>query len=254
MCPDPRPYALRITRNGEDVEAIQRLRHEVFVAENLFCPGSSRDDGLDADEFDFVCSHLVVSETRTHTPVATYRAQSGREALRNLGYYSSREFDLSPMESLRPNILEVGRACIKRSHRSFAVLSLLWRGLATYARSLGCHFLLGCCTATAASTKAASKRFIDPDMISDTWWTKPIIAAPCEAASWLHSDWEMPKLLKAYLRLGAKICAPPALDTRLNTVDFLILLDLRHAKRYALRTERDLALDDPCLNSRRSRL
>jgi putative hemolysin len=37
----------------------------------------------------------------------------------------------------------------------------------------------------------------------------------------------IPKLLRAYLTLGAKICGPPALDTRFKTIDFLTLLDLR---------------------------
>jgi putative hemolysin len=35
-----------------------------------------------------------------------------------------------------------------------------------------------------------------------------------------------PKLLRAYLSLGAKICGPPALDRRFKTIDFLTLMDL----------------------------
>jgi putative hemolysin len=36
----------------------------------------------------------------------------------------------------------------------------------------------------------------------------------------------IPKLLRAYLALGAKICGPPALDRQFKTIDFLTLLDL----------------------------
>jgi putative hemolysin len=36
----------------------------------------------------------------------------------------------------------------------------------------------------------------------------------------------IPKLLRAYLALGAKICGPPALDRQFKTVDFLTFLDL----------------------------
>jgi putative hemolysin len=36
----------------------------------------------------------------------------------------------------------------------------------------------------------------------------------------------IPKLLRAYLTLGAKICGPPALDCQFKTIDFLTLLDL----------------------------
>ena len=36
----------------------------------------------------------------------------------------------------------------------------------------------------------------------------------------------MPKLLKTYLAIGARICAPPAWDREFGTIDFLTLLDL----------------------------
>jgi len=35
-----------------------------------------------------------------------------------------------------------------------------------------------------------------------------------------------PKLLRAYLSIGAKICGPPAVDREFKTIDFLTLLDL----------------------------
>jgi putative hemolysin len=37
----------------------------------------------------------------------------------------------------------------------------------------------------------------------------------------------VPKLLRAYLSIGAKICGSPALDQDFKTIDFLTLLDLR---------------------------
>jgi putative hemolysin len=36
----------------------------------------------------------------------------------------------------------------------------------------------------------------------------------------------IPKLLRAYLAVGAKICGPPALDTEFKTIDFLTLVNL----------------------------
>lgn len=38
---------------------------------------------------------------------------------------------------------------------------------------------------------------------------------------------KVPKLLRAYLAIGAKICGPPALDRGFKTIDFLTLLDLQ---------------------------
>ena len=36
-----------------------------------------------------------------------------------------------------------------------------------------------------------------------------------------------PKLLRAYLAIGAKICSEPAIDREFKTIDFLTLLDLQ---------------------------
>ena len=38
---------------------------------------------------------------------------------------------------------------------------------------------------------------------------------------------KVPKLLKTYLTIGARICAPPAWDRDFGTIDFLTLLDLK---------------------------
>ena len=37
---------------------------------------------------------------------------------------------------------------------------------------------------------------------------------------------KVPKLLKTYLALGAKICATPAWDREFGTIDFLTLMDM----------------------------
>ena len=92
---------------------------------------------LDADRFDAVCDHLLVEDKRSGEVVGTYRLQTGARAAQRHGYYSEREFDFTPFEPLRPHMLELGRACIHADHRSFTVLSLLWRGIRAYAEKIG---------------------------------------------------------------------------------------------------------------------
>jgi putative hemolysin len=38
-----------------------------------------------------------------------------------------------------------------------------------------------------------------------------------------------PRLLRAYLSVGAKICGPPAIDREFGTIDFLTLLDMENS-------------------------
>jgi putative hemolysin len=39
-------------------------------------------------------------------------------------------------------------------------------------------------------------------------------------------DVEIPKILQAYLSIGAKICSLPAIDRQFKTIDFLIISNI----------------------------
>lgn len=47
------------------------------------------------------------------------------------------------------------------------------------------------------------------------------------------SQVKVPRLLKAYLAIGARICSPPAWDRAFGTIDFLTLLDLEELSQAA---------------------
>ena len=81
--------------------------------------------------------------------VGTYRLQTGSTARANLGYYSEREFNFAPYDPLRDRMIELGRACIHREHRSMEVLYLLWRGIAEHAQGCGARYLIGCSSLTS---------------------------------------------------------------------------------------------------------
>jgi putative hemolysin len=84
----------------------------------------------DTDQFDAVCDHLIVEHPGSGKVVGTYRLQTGAVASANAGYYSEREFDFAPYRRLGDSVIELGRACVHRDHRSSELLYLLWRGIA----------------------------------------------------------------------------------------------------------------------------
>jgi putative hemolysin len=141
-------YRVRLAESVEDRDAACRLRFKVFNIELGEGLETSYRTGLDTDQFDLFCEHLLVEDKLETNParriVGTYRMQSGATAARNLGYYSEQEFSFAPYEPLRPGILELGRAAIDREHRTPEVLTLLWRGIAQYANDMGLRYLLGC--------------------------------------------------------------------------------------------------------------
>lgn len=219
-------YRALLASTDDERSAIYRLRFRVFNLELNEGLEASFTTGEDRDEFDAVCEHIYVHDQRTGEIVGTYRVQAGVTAARNLGYYSQREFVLTPFEPLRNQVLELGRACIDRDHRSFEVLNILWKGLAMFAQDINARYLLGCSSLTSQdpaegwSVYEQLKSFqSDPEL--RTVATPEFSMPPAQPLG----RTKVPKLLRAYLSVGAHICGTPGLDREFKTIDFLTLLD-----------------------------
>lgn len=229
-------YRIGMARGASQLRAAQALRFEVFNLELDEGLVQSYDTGLDADAFDAVCEHLIVTEDDTNQVVGTYRMQTGLRAREGLGYYSEREFDFTPFEAARAQIVELGRACIHQRHRNFAVLNLLWKGIAGYAKSQGARYLLGCSSLTSQDAAAGLAAYanLGRHLAPGPWLTVPRPEFACIAATPEASVPRIPRLLSAYLAVGARICGAPALDREFRTIDFLTWLDIEAPSVLAL--------------------
>ena len=162
-------------------------------------------------------------------------------AAMNLGYYSAQEFEFARYEPLRRDILELGRASIDREHRTPEVLTLLWRGIAQYANDMGFRYLIGCSSLNSKDPAEGWQMYRELERfhVSPEFETAPTPPYVCPieqpGANAQHDSnpgsglppTKVPKLLKTYLTIGARICAPPAWDREFGTIDFLTLLDLK---------------------------
>lgn len=222
-------YAVRLAVSAGEIEAAQRLRFKVFNLELEEGLPQSFATGLDADPFDAVCDHLIVEELPSGTIVGTYRLQTGIKAKEKLGYYSAQEFDLTPLEPYRNETVELGRACVDIQHRNLAVLGYLWRGIAEYAKSRNAHYLIGCSSLTSqipAEGAAAYAVLSRRHLASEPYRVNPLPGVACPMDQPAVKAPKIPKLLTAYLSMGATICGPPAIDREFKTIDFLTLHDL----------------------------
>lgn len=222
-------YTMRRVVASEDLRLAQALRFQVFNLELNEGLATSFATGLDADDFDAVCDHLLVENSKTGEVVGTYRMQSGLKAKQNLGYYSAQEFDFAPYEPVRAKIIELGRACVHKDHRNFAVLNLLWKGIARYAEEQGGHYLIGCSSLTSQDPAEGAALFqtFQPNLAPENLRTLPLPTCVCPLDKLAIPAPKAPKLLSAYLMIGAKICGAPAIDREFKTIDFLTLLDLK---------------------------
>ncbi|MDD5140211.1 MAG: GNAT family N-acetyltransferase [Verrucomicrobiales bacterium] len=227
----PANYAARLACHADEIRAAQALRFEIFNIELNEGLEQSYASGLDADPFDAVCDHLLIEHLPSRQIVGTYRLQTGVNAASKLGYYSALEFDFRPFATRRPQIIELGRACVHVQHRNLIVLGMLWKGIADYAKQRGGRYLLGCSSITSQDPAVGASAYSElcrKSLAPPQWRTRPLPEYDCPLDHLADEAVKIPKLLRAYMSVGAQICGPPALDRSFKTIDFLTLLDLEN--------------------------
>ena len=221
--------AVTLAHNKAEICEAQRLRYKVF-AEEMGAQLVSAASGLDQDEFDVVCDHLIVRDTRSDEVVGTYRILPPDRAAQIGGYYSEQEFDFTRLTYLRPGMVEIGRSCVHPDYRSGAVITLLWSGLADYLRHRDYDYLIGCASVSMSDgghAAASLYKKLSAEVLSPVEWRVfPRTPLPLER---LCNDGKVitPSLIKGYLRVGAYICGEPAWDAEFNCADFMMLLSVK---------------------------
>ncbi|NJC70902.1 GNAT family N-acetyltransferase [Planosporangium thailandense] len=213
-------YSVQLATEGDQVKAAQRLRHRVF-AEELGATLRSTTPGLDVDEFDVHCDHLIITEDGSGDVVGTYRMLPPGRTDR---LYADGEFHLSPLAPLRDVVVETGRSCVHPDHRTGAVINLMWAGIARYMYLSGRRWLAGCASvpvadATAVWHQVSARHLAPPALRVAPRRPWPLGRCPDGRVT-------VPPLLKGYLRLGAWVCGPPAYDPDFQVADLLVLLSL----------------------------
>ncbi|MEW6321614.1 MAG: GNAT family N-acyltransferase [Acidobacteriota bacterium] len=229
-----RRYEVRFARGEAELDAVFRLRFEVFNLELGEGLQASYATGRDVDEYDAGCHHLIVAQTEApDVPVGTYRMQTSEMAAAHRGFYSASEFDLSTLPaSLVDHAVEVGRACVAAPHRNTSVLFLLWKGLAQYVAFNGKRYLFGCCSVSTTDEAYGWRvyRHLQRDGHVDARWTlapRPGCALdPALSETPDDAPVSLPPLMRLYLRYGGRVIGAPAIDRRFATIDFFVVFDV----------------------------
>ncbi|MBO0677316.1 GNAT family N-acetyltransferase [Mycolicibacterium sp. S2-37] len=245
-------YSLLLSSDPTLIDAAQRLRHDVFTSEPGFAL-SGASDGRDADRFDEFCDHLLVREEESGELVGCYRMLPPPGAIAAGGLYTATEFDVTALDPLRPSLVEMGRAVVRRDHRNGAVVLLMWAGILAYLDRCGYDYVTGCVSVpvvTAGEPAGSQIRAVrdftrrrhaaPPDYRVHPY--RPVtvdgrglddIDPPVRVS--------VPPLMRGYLRLGAQICGEPAHDPDFGVGDFPALLDKRRADIRYLRRLRSVS-------------
>ena len=220
---------VELAAGAEAIRAAQALRYRVFGQE-LGAKLKTGHSGLDVDEFDDYCHHLLVRETSSGEVVGCTRLLNGEDARRLGRWYSQGEFDLGMIPSLPGRLLEVGRTCIAPQCRQGSAIAVLWSGIAGYIQLHRIDYLFGCASVplgehdyqAAAIMNRLRRQAMAPSDL------RVIPHAPLLNSNLPESvlDAPLPALLKAYVRLGARACGEACRDPEFDVGDVLMLLDV----------------------------
>lgn len=235
-------YCLRFAKTHKELDAVLKLRFEVFNLELSEGLDSSYLTERDEDGFDMTCHHLIVIDRTDDRIVGTYRLQISEMANVAGGFYSEGEyeFDDFPLQTLKESV-EIGRACVAKNHRNTRVLFLLWQGLAAYMKHNRKQYLFGCCSLCSQDEQEGWRMF--RHLRERNYLHKSLLLKAKLKCKHRETDFpkainevKIPKLFNSYLRFGAKVCSEPAIDREFKTIDFLVIFDAHEmdSKTYQL--------------------
>ena len=204
----------------------QALRYRVF-GEECGARLEGAELGLDCDGFDAHCSHLGVRDLASGELVATTRLLDHSTARRLGRFYSEGEFRLHGLARLDGPTLEIGRTCVAAAYRNGATIAVLWGALAEILNEGDYRYLMGCASipmrdggiqARAVMQRLRERHLCTEHLRAEPRQPLPPLNVPDNLTA------ELPPLLKAYMRLGAKICGEPCWDPDFQVADVFILL------------------------------
>jgi len=171
----------------------QALRYRVFSSE-FDAQLNGAEFGLDMDDFDIHCRHIGVRDLATGELVATTRLLDHLTAKQLGRFYSEGEFALHGLADINEPVLEIGRTCVAPAYRNGGI-----------------------------QARAIMQRLRDSHLSTELLHAEPRTPLP-ELELPDNVTAQLPPLLKAYMRLGAKICGEPCWDPDFQVADIFILL------------------------------
>lgn len=231
-------YSLLLTTDPTFIEAAQRLRYEVFSTEPGFA--LRNDDALDSDRFDEHCDHILVRDDESEDLVGCYRMLPPPGAIAARGLYTATEFDVRALDPLRPSMVEMGRAVVRKDHRNGAVILMMWAGILAYLDRCRYDYVVGCVSVPThgAGPVGSELRGVRDFALSRhrapaEYTVRPYRPVILDGRTLDDIDpperTTIPPLMRGYLRLGAQVCGEPAHDPAFGVGDFPAILDKRRA-------------------------
>ena len=232
--------SVRLAKSEDEIVASQRLRYRVFYEEMSATPTSEMQaNRRDYDDYDNMCDHLLVLDLdrgdNASGVVGTYRLLRREPAAAHDGFYTAKEFDISPLEAYAGAILEVGRSCVDVEYRSGPTMQLLWRGIAGYIAHHEVAILFGCASFPGTNPEEHAEVMsylhhfhLAPPALRPTALPERYVSTnfmPASKVDRHRARSGVPPLIKGYIRLGGVVGEGAVIDEQFDTTDVCIVVN-----------------------------
>ncbi|WP_380052550.1 GNAT family N-acetyltransferase [Falsihalocynthiibacter sp. SS001] len=222
-------YSVRVAQTDEDLAAAQLLRFRAFVDQD---PQAA---GVDADDFDARCTHIMVEENASGALVCCFRLLDLNSSEIEASY-SAQFYELSGLREFDGPMVEMGRFCIDPACQDADILRVAWGAMARYVDERGVKLLFGCSSfkGVEASEYYDAFALLKERHLAPKHWL-PKVKAPkvFKFAQRLRRKPNpknamrvMPPLLKTYLVMGGWVSDHAVVDHKLNTLHVFTGLEI----------------------------
>lgn len=219
-------YQARQAATRDDLRQAQALRHLCFHGV----------DGVDSDQFDDICTHILIEDQRSGQLVSCFRilpldggGQIGRS-------YSAQFYELSALEAFPGPMVEIGRFCIHPDIKDPDILRVAWGAMTRYVDENGIEMLFGCSSFHGTDESAYLDAFamLKERHLAPRRWL-PRVKAPqvFNFAQKLRRKpdvklamLKMPPLLRTYLLMGGWVSDHAVVDCQMNTLHVFTGLEI----------------------------
>lgn len=226
--------SVRLAQSPKDVQAAQHLRYQIFVEEmGAQATRAEHASKMEVDEFDPYFEHLLLIDETEGEVVGAYRLMRGSTARNGIGFYGAGEYDLTKLQNLKRETLELGRSCVAAPYRGGMGMHKLWNALGDYVITHDIGVLFGVASFHNANPEPIAEalsylyhnHLAPPELRVRARQFTDMNRIPAEAVEKRTALKQIPSLIKAYLRLGGFVGEGAFIDKDFNTVDVCLIMD-----------------------------
>jgi L-ornithine Nalpha-acyltransferase len=217
-------YRVHVARSDRDITDLHALRALAF--------GLSTTDH---DEFDSICTQVVVHEIDSGEMVCCFRLLTLENGAELAGSYSAQFYELSALSAFPGRMVELGRFSVHPRHSDPDILRVAWGALTRYVDENNIEMIFGCASFPGVDAAQYLDAFalLKNSHAAPTRWHPGVKAAEVfpfdglKRADAKKAVQSMPTLLRTYLSMGGWVSDHAVIDRYLNTLHVFTGLEIK---------------------------